>query len=198
MHLQSQHGIYLSNLISKLTVWNIWVLTTETSGRWWMRRFCSSIMLHVPTKKCWIKVLMTLLIFLERIQTIHIDNWSLQPLLKLLWKWQCPLWSILHMAWDEFATFHWGSCICCLSNHLQASRNRIYSAVLVMWRPLRMGSRQILVAYPWRKRPFCTHLQSFRRFSTKKFGHIKRNKHLFYQFFHCILIFCMFQIWFRH
>ncbi len=41
MHKQSWHGLYLSNLMSKLTAWNVWVPTTETSGRWWMRGFMS-------------------------------------------------------------------------------------------------------------------------------------------------------------
>ncbi len=95
-----------------------------------MRWFHDCIILHVPTRKWQAKVLINYWHFLERIQTFNLQNWPLQLLIKLLWKWQFPLWTILPLAWDAFPSFQWGTWFCCLSNYVKAPWDRISRAIL--------------------------------------------------------------------
>ncbi len=96
-----------------------------TSESWWMRWFHFCIILHVQTRKWCVKVLMKLLIFLERFKTFHLLKWSLQVSFKSLWKWWCPIWLVLPLAWDALPSIHWGTWFCFLLCHMKASWNRI-------------------------------------------------------------------------
>ncbi len=117
MHMQSCHELSLSNLTSKLTAWNVSVLTT---GSWWIR-WCMASSYLVSQQK----------IVTKSIEYwYHLQNWPLQILVKLLWKWWYPFWMTLPLAWDAFANFHWSSRYCWLSNCPKTSRNRICREVL--------------------------------------------------------------------
>ncbi len=68
--------------------------------------------------------------FLERIEPLHLQNWPIQLMNKLIWTWWCSLWTILPVAWNAFPSFHWSSWLCCLSSHLKATRNRVCRELL--------------------------------------------------------------------
>ncbi len=173
MHMQSQHGCYISNWIFKLTTWNVSVLTMVTL--YWMRWFHSSIILRVQTKNLHTKVLTRLLKSFGKNLNTLLTELALTAINQVALKMMTPFLDNLTSGMRCIPFLLLKSLDWWPVKLLQSGWDwDLQSGLAVMSKSSRMGRGQILVANHWRKGPFCIHLKAWRGPVIEKFGCIKR------------------------